>query len=126
MMYCPQCGVEYRDGFTECSDCHVPLSAGTLPPEPEAPPSDPALDLVVVIETNDRIQLALTKGLLEDAGIPFFVLGQIATLVQDVDPFLHKWVRVQVPRDREAEARELLESMAEPVITPDAGDDGVE
>jgi hypothetical protein len=109
-VYCPQCRVEYRDGFAECSDCHVPLSAGTPPPEP-AGPFDPTLDLVVVLETNDRIQLALAKGLLEDADIPFFVLGQIATLVQDVDAFLHKWVRVQVPRDREAEARERLEGM---------------
>ena len=110
-MYCPQCRVEYREGFTECSDCHIPLLAGTLPPE-TAGPSDPALGLVVVLETNDRIQLALAKGLLEDAGIPFFVLGQIVTLIQDLDPFLHKWVRVQVPRDREVEARELLEPAA--------------
>jgi hypothetical protein len=80
------------------------------PPEP-ALPFDPDLDLVVVLETNDRIQLALAKGLLEDADIPFFVLGQIATLVQDVDGFLHKWVRLQVPRDREAEAREFLDGM---------------
>jgi hypothetical protein len=65
----------------------------------------------VVLETNDRIQLALAKGLLEDADIPFFVLGQIATLVQDVDGFLKKWVRIQVPRDRETEARELLAGM---------------
>ncbi|MGA3097219.1 MAG: DUF2007 domain-containing protein [Bryobacteraceae bacterium] len=108
-MYCPQCGVEFRDGFTECSDCHVPLSAGTPPPELDS--FDPTLDLVVVLETDDGVQLALAKGLLEEAGIPFFVLGQIATLVQDVDAFLHKWVRVQVPRDREAEARELLEGM---------------
>ena len=107
-MYCPECRVEYRDGFTECSDCLVPLSAGTPPPEP-AGPFDPSLDLVVVLETNDRIQLAMAKGLLEDAGISIFVLGQIATLVQDVDGFLHKWVQLQVPRDREAEARELLE-----------------
>ena len=107
-MYCPQCRCEYRDGFTECSDCHVPLLAGTPPPEP-VDRFDPTLDLVVVLETNDRIQLALAKGLLEEAGIPFFILGQIATLIQDVDGFLHKWVRVQVPRDREAEARELLE-----------------
>ena len=70
---------------------------------------DPTLGLVVVLETNDRIELALMKGLLEDAGIPYFILGQIATLIQDVDGFLHKWVRVQVPRDREAEARQLLE-----------------
>jgi len=67
------------------------------------------LDLVVVLETDNRIQLAMAKGLLEDAGIPFFVLGQIATLVQDVDAFLHKWVQLQVPRNREVEARELLE-----------------
>ena len=128
-MYCPQCRVEYRDGFTECSDCQVPLLAGTPPPEP-ADPFDPALDLVVVLETNNGILLALAKGLLEDARIPFFVLGQITTLVTDVDPFLHKWVRVQVPRDREAEARELLETLRETETSPpgvgedDAGQPG--
>ena len=106
-MYCPKCGCEYRDGFTECSDCHVPLLAGT--PAEDRPGFDPNLGLVVVLETNDRIELALMKGLLEDAGIPYYILGQIATLIQDVDGFLHKWVRVQVPRDREAEARQLLE-----------------
>jgi hypothetical protein len=81
-----------------------------------SPQFDPNLGLVVVLETNDRIQLALAKGMLEEAGIPFYVLGQIATLIQDVDGFLHKWVRIQVPRDREAEARELLAEMvvAEP------------
>jgi Putative prokaryotic signal transducing protein len=78
---------------------------------------DPALDLVVVLETADPVQLAMATGLLEDAGIPFFVLGQIATLVQDVDPFLHKWVRLQVARDREAEARELLDQLSEPIET---------
>ena len=117
-MYCPQCRVEYRDGFTECSDCHVLLLAGTPPPEP-ADSFDPALGLAVVLETNDGIQLALAKGLLEDAGIPFFVLGQITTLIQDVDPYLHKWFRVQVPRDREAEARELLDQLLVAETSPD-------
>ena len=120
-MYCPQCQVEYRDGFTECSDCHVRLLTGAPPPEPTRP-FDPTLDLVVVLETNDRIQLALAKGLLENADIPFFVLGQIATLVQDVDAFLHKWVRIQVPRDREAEARELLEGMFQEDGAEDPGE----
>lgn len=124
-MYCPQCRVEYRAGFTECSDCHVPLLAGA--PEDTPDPFDPTLGLVVVLETNDGIQLALAKGLLEDAQIPFFVLGQIATLVQDVDGFLHKWARVQVPRDREAEARELLESLLQPETSSSvAGADGDE
>jgi hypothetical protein len=125
-MYCPQCRVEYRDGFTDCSDCQVPLLAGTPPPEPPDG-FDPSLDLVVVLETNDSIQLAMTKGLLEDAGIPFFVLGQITTLVTDVDGFLHKWVRVQVPRDREAEAKELLETLLQPDTSPPgAGEEGAD
>jgi hypothetical protein len=119
-VYCPQCNVEYRDGFTECSDCRVALIAG-------APPSDsfdPSLELVEVLETNDGVQLAMAKGMLEDAGIPFFLLGRIATLVQDVDPFLHKWVRVQISRDREAEARELLEPLLHPQTVPaDSGEE---
>jgi hypothetical protein len=112
-MHCPRCRVEYREGFAECSDCHIRLLPG---PPPPAPPSefDPDLDLVVVLETDDRVQLSMATGLLENAGIPFFVLGQIATLIQDVDPFLHKLVRVQAPRDREAEARELLETLLQP------------
>jgi hypothetical protein len=81
-------------------------------------PFDPALELVVVLETSDRVLLAMAQGLLEEAGIPLFVLGQIATLVQDVDGFLRKWVRLQVPADREAEAREILEQLLQPV-TPD-------
>jgi hypothetical protein len=92
------------------------------PPAEPARPFDPNLDLVVVLETNDRVQLALAKGLLEDANIPFFVLGQIATLVQDVDGFLKKWVRVQVPRDREAEARELLDGMLQEDGAEDPGE----
>jgi hypothetical protein len=72
----------------------------------------------------DRIQLALVKGLLEDAGIPFFALGQIATLVQDVDPFLHKVVRVQVPRDGEVAARELLEQFFAAETSPQLAGEG--
>lgn len=121
-MYCPQCRSEYRDGFTECSDCHVLLLAGAPPAEP-AGAFDPTLGLVVVLETNDRFQLAFAKGMLQDAGIPFYVLGQIATLIQDVDGFLHKWVRIQVPRDREAEARELLAEIEAQDSLPGAGED---
>ena len=80
---------------------------------------------MVVLETNDGIRLAMAKGLLEDAGIPFFALGQITTLVTDVDGFLRKWVRVQVPRDREAEARELLEELEQPdASVQDEGEEG--
>jgi Putative prokaryotic signal transducing protein len=75
---------------------------------------DSASQLVVVLETNDQIQLAMAKGLLEDAGIPLFIQGQLATLYQPMDGFLRKWIRLQVPEDRAAEAKELLEQVAKP------------
>lgn len=68
----------------------------------------------MVLETNNQIQLAMAKGLLEDAGIPFFIQGQIATLYQSLDGFLYKWIRVQVPEDRAAEAKDLLEQLQTP------------
>ncbi len=114
-MYCPQCLVEYREGFTECSDCRVALVPGAPPPDDTPDRFDPNLDLVVVLETNDAIQLAMAAGLLKEAGIPYYVLNRIATLIQDVDGFLHKWEKLQVPRDREQEARELLAELTVPV-----------
>ena len=77
--------------------------------QPESPSR-----LVVVLESNDQIQLAMARGLLEHAGIPLVIHGQLATLYQGVDGFLHKWISLQVPEDRAAEAQELLE----PVLNP--------
>ena len=76
---------------------------------------DPAPETVPIFETADQIQFAMAKGLLEDAGIPFFLTGGIATLVQPVDEFLSKRVGVHVARNREEEARELLEPLLHPV-----------
>ncbi len=67
--------------------------------------------MVVVLETNDQIQLAMAKGLLEEAQIPLFIQGQLATFYQSLDGFLRKWVRLQVPMDRAAEAKEILEQL---------------
>jgi type III secretory pathway lipoprotein EscJ len=78
---------------------------------------------VVVLETNDQVLVAFAKGLLEEARIPYFILGQIATLIQGIDGLLNKWVRVQVPRDREAEARELLAELRQAETIPRAADE---
>jgi hypothetical protein len=120
-VYCPECRTEYREGFTECADCHVALLAGA-PAEPPDP-FDPGMELVVALEAENGVELAMAKGLLEEAGIPFFALGQITRLVNDVDPFLNKRIRVQVPRDREAEAKELLEPLLHPETYPPTTDE---
>ena len=90
-MYCPECRMEYREGSTECSDCRVPLLPGSAPAEADAKaPFNPDMDLVVVLETNEPFEVALAKGMLEEAGIPYFVLDQITTLVNDVNPYGQK------------------------------------
>jgi hypothetical protein len=121
-LYCPQCRIEYRDGFTECSDCRVPLVAD-LPAELKGP-GDPDLTLVTVLEGNSRVELASAKGLLEQAGIPFYVLGEeISARYAIVSPFIHPWWRVQVALDREAEARTLLRQLEETDPAREAGEE---
>ena len=78
-------------------------------------PLEPTLKWVVLLETTDRIEFAMAKGLIEDAGIPLFVSGQIGMLVQEVNGFLHKRICLQVPSDREAEARDLLAQFLTPI-----------
>jgi hypothetical protein len=65
--------------------------------------------VVVLQETNDQIQLAMARGLLENAGIPLFIQDQFASMYPSVDAFLSKWIRLQVPEDRAGEAQELLD-----------------
>ncbi len=109
-MYCPKCRAEFREGFTQCSDCRVPLVA-KKPPERKGP-GDPDLDWVMVLDGADRIVLATVKGLLEEASIPFYVLGdEIGPRLAMVDEFIHPWWRVHVGLDREEEARTILQQL---------------
>jgi hypothetical protein len=105
-MYCPECGTEFREGFSKCSDCGAALVA-------EGPakkrPGEPDLELVTVLEANDPVLLGLAKGLLEDAGIPFYSIGsELGVRFGPVTPYANPWQSIQVGADREAEARALL------------------
>jgi hypothetical protein len=122
-MYCPECRAEFREGFTACSDCHVPLVAA-LKPEPsddtERDPGVPSPDveMVTVFASGDPMVLALAKGSLEDANIPFFFDGG-KTSRDLTDPWRPGWRQIVVPRDREAEARALLEPLGNPEAVSD-------
>jgi hypothetical protein len=108
-MFCPECGVEYREGFAECSDCHVPLTDQLPQPDAFAGAHEGDGDLDVLIRTGccDPIAIGLARTLLEEAGIPFFVMGQNVAARQESGNFIG-WLDFRVPRDREAEAREIL------------------
>ncbi len=108
-MYCPRCGVEYRVGISECSDCRV-----ALVDEKPRDPRKPDLELVTVLESNDPLLIGLAKATLTDAGIPFYVLGEeLGLRLGPVGSFIQPWRRIQVAADREQETREPLQQMSE-------------
>ena len=71
-MFCPVCRAEYREGFSQCVDCQVPL-VPELPAEDEG---DPNLELVHVFDTEDPAVLEIAKSILREAGIEFIDLGE--------------------------------------------------
>jgi len=69
-------------------------------------------DLDVLIRTGltDPIAIGLAKSLLEEGRIPFFIMDANPSAREDCVPSLGWW-SIRVPREREAEAREILLSV---------------
>ena len=101
-MFCPQCREEYPAGSRECEDCHVPLTESLAD----------TIDFEVLIRTGcaDPVAIGLAKSLFEEAEIPFFEMSQNLPARQESGNFIG-WFDVRVPREREAEAREILQSV---------------
>jgi hypothetical protein len=114
VMFCPQCRREYREGFTSCYDCDVPLVV-ELPLEPTLE----YVQLVTVFATGHEGLIALARSVLDAAAIPYslkgeglqdlFALGRVGS---GFNPVVGP-VELQVNKDDEAEARELLAELKE-------------
>jgi hypothetical protein len=74
-MFCPQCNVEYRPGFTRCADCDVDLVnepphyalAGLSPADPGDPNEDPFCSFWKGDDARVHAELC---EVLDEAGIP--------------------------------------------------------
>jgi hypothetical protein len=78
-MFCPNCGAEYRQGYTSCADCHVCLVASRTaeggfpghappPPEPGHPTRDPFCSFWKGQSARVCTELC---AVLDEAGIPY-------------------------------------------------------
>jgi hypothetical protein len=72
----------------------------------------PNLDVLIRTGITGPIAIGLAETLLVEAEIPFFVMDQSIVPRQDSGNFLGWW-SIRVPKDREAEAREILKSVEE-------------
>jgi len=111
-MYCPQCGGEYREGFSECADCEVALVA--QPSESEALPDS---EIVTILEVGDPALLALAESLLLEEGIPYnkkgeylqdlFALGRFPS---GFNPIVGR-IAIQVPEEYVEGATKILKDL---------------
>jgi hypothetical protein len=114
-VYCPQCRNEYNPEIVECPQCGLPLVD-----DPQAVDSDKTqnvteseadLDALIRTGLSDPIAVGLAKSLLEEAGIPYFDMDQNSAARQESGNWLNWWT-VRVPKERHAEALEILMSIA--------------
>ncbi len=79
-------------------------------PDPEPLQADTDLDALIRTGMKDRTAIALLEGLLQQAGIPFFVMDQNTVARQEGGNFVGWW-DIRVPHEREAEAREIIRAV---------------
>lgn len=75
-MFCPNCGYEYREGFTKCSDCGVALVEELPAEETSEETAHDDDSFAVVLQTFDQALVAVAQSILEAGGIPFYVRGE--------------------------------------------------
>jgi hypothetical protein len=76
------------------------------------PTGEGDLDVLIRTGINNPVAIGLAESLLHEAEIPFFAMDRNVAARQDSGNFLGWW-NVRVPREREAEARDLLRSVEE-------------
>ena len=108
-MFCPECGAEYREGFTTCADCQIDL-VDTPPKEGQ---ETETIQLETVFESTNPALIGIAKTVLDSAGIDFVAVGEKAvSVVFPGNPFLGQ-VQLRVEKKRAAEAEALLSEIGE-------------
>ena len=108
MPFCPSCREEFREGFTQCSDCGATLVA-ELPPEVTEPDQGADGGWEEVAETGQIFEAELMAMRLRASGIEAQVVDQ-SFHQEPLTSRDFSRVRVLVPPGRAEEAREILAS----------------
>ena len=105
MPFCPSCQIEYRSGFTRCSDCNVEL-VDSLPEENPVEPDRRGWDMVEVGTFPDPQHAQMIQELLENNGIASVLQSDFNA---GTGPFTSSPNSLLVRKDDLPRARELYE-----------------
>jgi len=102
MPFCPKCKYEYREGVKTCPECKVDLTAK---PDNLATVQD---DFTEIYMVSNRMEAEVIQGLFEENGVEFLVRDlRMFPVLPDFGRRVR--LRIAVPGDQEARARQLLE-----------------
>lgn len=108
-MFCPKCKTEYREGFTVCSTCNVPLVS-----EDPRQIEREFIKFVTVYETGDPAVIAFVKSIFQSEGIRYFCKGEAlqdlfagGRLGTGFNPIIGS-IEIQVDEKDVEKAKELL------------------
>jgi len=102
-MFCPKCQCEYREGFTMCSDCNIPLVdefSKEIEPKRE---NVKYVDYVFLFSSFRYTDIAQTKCIFDGGDITYFIQGENMGVAPGGIP-----ARVLVKKEQVEEAKELL------------------
>jgi len=85
-MICPNCHAEYREGFSRCADCDVPLVSETNA-EFDSPDSEGSTlsELLPIFETQDSSFLSDLVALIEENKIPYVLQSGTAIGLESLE-----------------------------------------
>ncbi len=105
-MFCPKCKSEYREGFTICADCNIPLvnelQEGTSQTVKEF------INYEYILSSFNPGEIAFIKSILESEDITYYIKGENLLYVPLTEP-----ARVLVKKDQAQQAKELLKDFIE-------------
>lgn len=127
MPWCPKCKTEYREGFTVCANCHVPLTEqcpeGEVPAEMETELS--LMEPVVIYEAKDAAQAAMICEILHNADIATTMRDseELGGLLRVYTGSTLYGMSVLVDRSQVEQAREVLQIWAEQDVNAPVSED---
>ena len=121
MPWCPECKIEYRDGFKVCSDCGSELVEEKPPEEPTSEEKAPEYDVeAFLVSAGNNVEADLIEALLESYKIP------VMKKYKGADGYLNIYmgmtnsgIDLYVPSNALETAREIINSRPEQVIGND-------